>query len=91
MYYAYPSVTFPCSLFSLPPLSLSFSLPPSLSLSFSLTPQSVTDMSPYVRKTAAHAIPKLYSLDPEHKDQLVEVIEKLLKDQTTVRKYYTSI
>ena len=22
--------------------------------------QSVTDMSPYVRKTAAHAIPKLY-------------------------------
>ena len=41
-------------------------------------------MSPYVRKTAAHAIPKLYSLDPEQKDQLVEIIEKLLKDQTTV-------
>lgn len=46
--------------------------------------ESVTDMSPYVRKTAANAIPKLYSLDPEHKDQLVEIIEKLLKDQTTL-------
>ncbi len=46
--------------------------------------ESVTDMSPYVRKTAATAIPKLYSLDPEQKEQLEEVIEKLLKDQTTV-------
>jgi hypothetical protein len=27
------------------------------------------------------------SLDPEQKDQLVEVIEKLLKDQTTVRHF----
>ena len=27
-----------------------------------------TDMSPYVRKTAAHAIPKLYNLEPEMKD-----------------------
>lgn len=41
-------------------------------------------MSPFVRKTAAHAIPKVYSMDPELKDELVEVIEKLLKDQTTV-------
>ncbi len=46
--------------------------------------ESVTDMSPYVRKTAANAIPKLFSLDPEQKEQLEEVIEKLLKDQTTV-------
>ncbi|CAI7996336.1 AP-3 complex subunit beta-2 [Geodia barretti] len=46
--------------------------------------ESVTDMSPFVRKTAAHAIPKLFSLDPELKDELVEVIEKLLKDQTTL-------
>ncbi|KAJ8980729.1 hypothetical protein NQ317_019224 [Molorchus minor] len=30
-----------------------------------------SDMSPYVRKTAAHAIPKLYSLDPELKSELV--------------------
>ena len=49
--------------------------------------QSVTDMSPYVRKTAAHAIPKLYTLDPEQKEQLTEIIEKLLKDQTTVSTY----
>lgn len=46
--------------------------------------ESVMDMSPYVRKTAAHAIPKLYSIDPEQKDQLVEVIEKLLGDKTTL-------
>lgn len=41
-------------------------------------------MSPYVRKTAAHAIPKLYDLDPEQKEDLVMVIEKLLSDQTTL-------
>lgn len=46
--------------------------------------EAVMDMSPYVRKTAAHAIPKLYSLDPESKEQLVEVIEKLLGDKTTL-------
>lgn len=46
--------------------------------------EGVADMSPYVRKTAAHAIPKLYSLDPEQKDCLIEVIEKLLKDKTTL-------
>nr|CAG4641497.1 EOG090X020Z [Eurycercus lamellatus] len=45
---------------------------------------SVSDMSPYVRKTAAHAIPKLFDLDPEQKDELVMVIEKLLSDQTTL-------
>ncbi|CAN7998896.1 unnamed protein product [Ixodes hexagonus] len=45
---------------------------------------AVNDMSPYVRKTAAHAIPKLHSLDPEQKDQLIEVIEKLLSDKTTL-------
>ncbi|XP_070541832.1 AP-3 complex subunit beta-2-like [Ptychodera flava] len=46
--------------------------------------EAVNDMSPYVRKTAAHAIPKLYSLDPEQKEQLIEVIEKLLSDKTTL-------
>lgn len=46
--------------------------------------EGVNDMSPYVRKTAAHAIPKLHSLDPEQKDYLIEVIEKLLKDKTTL-------
>ncbi|KAG5667756.1 hypothetical protein PVAND_015726 [Polypedilum vanderplanki] len=42
------------------------------------------DMSPYVRKTAAHAIPKLYNLDPEQKEELILVIEKLLSDRTTL-------
>lgn len=64
--------------------------------------EAVMDMSPYVRKTAAHAIPKLYrwtwkmtkknlnfffslsSMDIEQKDILIEVIEKLLADKTTV-------
>ncbi|KAG9331277.1 hypothetical protein JZ751_019544 [Albula glossodonta] len=46
--------------------------------------EAASDMSPYVRKTAAHAIPKLYSLDPEQKDPLIEVIEKLLADKTTL-------
>lgn len=45
---------------------------------------SASDMSPYVRKTAAHAIPKLYSLDPEQKDELICVLEKLLSDKTTL-------
>lgn len=43
-----------------------------------------SDMSPYVRKTVAHAIPKLYSLDEEQKDDLIEVIEKLLSDRSTL-------
>ncbi|XP_060709527.1 AP-3 complex subunit beta-2 [Hemiscyllium ocellatum] len=46
--------------------------------------EAASDMSPYVRKTAAHAIPKLYSLDQDQKDQLIEVIEKLLADKTTL-------
>lgn len=43
-----------------------------------------SDMSPYVRKTVAHAIPKLYSLDEEQKSDLIDVIEKLLSDKTTL-------
>nr|CDS22201.1 AP 3 complex subunit beta 2 [Echinococcus granulosus] len=42
------------------------------------------DLSPYVRKTVAHAIPKLYSLDPEEKEPLVEVISKLFEDNSTI-------
>lgn len=45
---------------------------------------AAADMSPYVRKTAAHAIPKLYSLDPEQKPELVSIIERLLADRTTL-------
>ncbi|KAG8598664.1 hypothetical protein GDO81_002694, partial [Engystomops pustulosus] len=45
--------------------------------------EASADLSPYVRKTAAHAIQKLYSLDPEQKEMLIEIIEKLLKDKST--------
>ncbi|KAM9263060.1 AP-3 complex subunit beta-1 isoform 6-T6 [Morus bassanus] len=45
--------------------------------------EASSDLSPYVRKNAAHAIQKLYSLDPEQKEMLIEVIEKLLKDRST--------
>ncbi|CAF0807411.1 unnamed protein product [Adineta ricciae] len=43
---------------------------------------AVSDMSPYVRKTAANAIAKLYALDPELKDELILIITKLLADKT---------
>ncbi|KAL1235440.1 AP-3 complex subunit [Trichinella spiralis] len=46
--------------------------------------ESVRDMSAYVRKVAAHAIPKLYLLDPELKDQLIEIISRLLADKATL-------
>jgi AP-3 complex subunit beta len=46
--------------------------------------EAVTDMSPYVRKTAALAIPKLFSMDSELKDDLIVIIEKLLADKTTL-------
>ena len=45
---------------------------------------SAVDMSPFVRKTAAHAIPKLYSIDSDQKEELVGLIEKLLADRTTL-------
>merc|ERR1719295_200132 len=45
---------------------------------------SAVDMSPFVRKTAAHAIPKAYSIDPDLKEELVSLIEKLLGDRTTL-------
>lgn len=44
----------------------------------------VTDMSPYVRKTAAHAIPKCYSLDPMQEEALVEIIQQLLGDTSAI-------
>jgi AP-3 complex subunit beta len=40
------------------------------------------DSSPYVRKTAAYALPKLYRLDPEQKPQLVEILSKLIGDKS---------
>eukprot|EP01147_Barroeca_monosierra_P004363 gene4363-6651_t len=46
--------------------------------------QAASDMSPYVRKTAAHALPKLYSLAPMEKESIMEILEKLLHDRTTM-------
>ncbi|CAF1101511.1 unnamed protein product [Didymodactylos carnosus] len=43
---------------------------------------AVSDMSPYVRKTAANAIAKLYALDMDLKEELVTIIGKLLADKT---------
>ncbi|CAI2312609.1 unnamed protein product [Caenorhabditis sp. 36 PRJEB53466] len=45
---------------------------------------AVRDMSPYVRKVAAHAIPKLYSLEPELESQLVDCIDFLLADRRSL-------
>uniref|UniRef100_A0AC35TGP9 AP-3 complex subunit beta n=1 Tax=Rhabditophanes sp. KR3021 TaxID=114890 RepID=A0AC35TGP9_9BILA len=46
--------------------------------------EAVRDMSAYVRKVAAHAIPKLYALEPELKSQLIECIDYLLADKRTL-------
>ncbi|TBU27074.1 adaptin N terminal region-domain-containing protein [Dichomitus squalens] len=40
------------------------------------------DISPYVRKAAALAIPKLYHLDSTHQPELIKIISTLLKDQS---------
>ena len=40
------------------------------------------DPSPYVRKAAAHAIPKVFRLDSKRKDELTEIIERMLRDST---------
>eukprot|EP01120_Amphizonella_sp_Union-15-10_P017775 TRINITY_DN9994_c0_g1_i1.p1 TRINITY_DN9994_c0_g1~~TRINITY_DN9994_c0_g1_i1.p1 ORF type:complete len:1013 (+),score=198.95 TRINITY_DN9994_c0_g1_i1:103-3141(+) len=46
--------------------------------------KAVTDSSPYVRKTAAHALTKIYSLDVDHKETLIDLVEHLLNDGTTM-------
>ncbi|ABO98599.1 predicted protein, partial [Ostreococcus lucimarinus CCE9901] len=40
------------------------------------------DPSPYVRKSAAHAIPKIYRMDNTRKEELIEIIETMLRDST---------
>jgi len=42
------------------------------------------DMSPYVRKAAAFAIPKIMRLDSRHQEQCIELINKLLGDNSTM-------
>eukprot|EP00903_Cladosiphon_okamuranus_P010648 g10069.t1 len=43
-----------------------------------------SDSSPYVRKCAANAIPKIFVLDPDQAPQLWQVMEKLLQDNNTM-------
>lgn len=45
---------------------------------------AVNDLSPYVKKTVAHAIVKIYRLDPNLKDELVEYIQRLLNDKNSM-------
>ncbi|VDM95160.1 unnamed protein product [Thelazia callipaeda] len=46
--------------------------------------ESVRDMSAYVRKVAAHAIPKLYCLEESLQTELIECIDYLLGDKRTL-------
>lgn len=48
--------------------------------------KGVADMSPYVRKAAALAIPKCYRLDPSLAPQLIELLSTLLGD----KQYYVA-
>lgn len=41
-------------------------------------------MSPYVRKAAALAVPKIYALDHDTKEELKDVVSKLLEDHNTL-------
>ena len=43
-----------------------------------------TDPSAYVRKTAAHAISKVFNLDQTHKSALIDIIKMQLKDNSTL-------
>ena len=42
------------------------------------------DSSPYVRKTAAYALPKLYRLDPDQKGPIIEILTLLIGDKSTL-------
>ena len=48
--------------------------------------EAAADMSPYVRKTAAHAIPKLAETDESCHDELIEIISRLLGDKELVKR-----
>lgn len=43
-----------------------------------------SDSSPYVRRCAATAIPKIFALDPSQLPSLTQALEKLLKDSSTM-------
>ena len=50
--------------------------------------EAAADMSPYVRKTAAHAIPKLAETDESCHDELIEIISRLLGDKELITTLY---
>ncbi len=43
-----------------------------------------SDASSYVRKCAANALPKIYAFDHEQLDHLKQILDKLLKDMSTM-------
>ena len=43
--------------------------------------QCAVDASPYVRKAAAHAVPKVFNIDRDRLDELLEVLATLVKDR----------
>ncbi|KAI0029762.1 adaptin N terminal region-domain-containing protein [Vararia minispora EC-137] len=44
--------------------------------------KAASDVSPYVRKNAALAIPKCYSLDDAHLPALIQILQTLLRDRS---------
>ncbi|KAJ3394391.1 AP-3 complex subunit beta-2 [Entophlyctis sp. JEL0112] len=46
--------------------------------------KGIVDMSPYVRKAAANALPKLVNLDPNQHQASMDMIEQLLNDNSTL-------
>lgn len=51
---------------------------------FTTIRNSISDMSPHVRKTSAHSIIKLYRLEPSFVEELTEFVERLLKDKSSI-------
>eukprot|EP00939_MAST-03C_sp_MAST-3C-sp1_P001050 g1050.t1 len=62
----------------------SFRVPEILQIQLMAVRKCAADRSPYVRKIAAHAVPKLYAMNSRLKDQLVEIISRLLDDKETM-------
>jgi AP-3 complex subunit beta len=44
--------------------------------------KAAKDSSPYVRKAAAHALPKVYSLDEEQLPDLLDILQSLMRDHS---------
>ncbi|KAI8899528.1 Clathrin/coatomer adaptor, adaptin-like protein [Globomyces pollinis-pini] len=46
--------------------------------------RATVDLSPFVRKAVAISLPKAFRMDPSQKNELVEIIELILKDKSTL-------